>query len=112
VTIAKRPSLIERGTREGDTDFGKSESGIFFVAGLDGWNRVERAWEIRFLARAIFLRGFVRSRAGPIKIEVICPSGQRLMSTPRGDARSAFMAGRRPGHPRLSTNEVTAQAFG
>jgi transposase len=35
--------LFERGTRVGNTDFGKNERGIYFVAGLDGWNRVERA---------------------------------------------------------------------
>jgi len=29
------PLLIERGTRAGDTNFGKNEIGIFFAAGLD-----------------------------------------------------------------------------
>jgi hypothetical protein len=42
VTIAKRPSF-EHGTRAGDTDFGKNESGIFLREGLDRWNRVEAA---------------------------------------------------------------------
>jgi len=60
------PLLFERGTRAGDTDFGKNESGKFFMEGLDGWNRVEGVSEISFLARVIFrvLRGFAADDVG------------------------------------------------
>jgi hypothetical protein len=60
------PLLIERGTRVRDTDFGKNESGKFFMEGLDGWNRVEGVSEISFLARVIFRvsRGFVADDVG------------------------------------------------
>jgi hypothetical protein len=47
------PLVIERGMRVEDIDFGKNESGLFFVGRLDRWNRVETVREISFLAHAI-----------------------------------------------------------
>jgi len=48
------PLLIEHGTRAGDTDFGKNESGIFFGGGLDRGDGVEEVRETSFLAQVVF----------------------------------------------------------
>jgi hypothetical protein len=42
VTIAKRPSCSSAGHEQGTPISGKTKA-VFFVAGLDRWNRVERA---------------------------------------------------------------------
>jgi hypothetical protein len=66
--------LIERGTRTANIDFGKNESGMFFVGGLDRWNRVERVGEIGFSAQAIFgIRAPIVGVAR-IKPDLICPT--------------------------------------
>ena len=52
VTIAKRPSC-GCGTRKGSQRICRSQSGIFFVPGLDDPNQLDRAYEIDFLAQQI-----------------------------------------------------------
>jgi hypothetical protein len=53
VTIAIRPSSMRRDVRNDAADLPDTPSGIFFAAGLDGWNRVERACEISFCVQWI-----------------------------------------------------------
>jgi len=67
--------LIERGMRAGDIDFGKNESGIFSVAGLDRGNRVEAAGKISFSAHESFLRHRASPGAASVKIEIDLPVG-------------------------------------
>jgi len=67
--------LIERGMRAGDVDFGKNESGIFSVAGLDRWNRLDAATKISFSAQVIFVRQEASLCAASIKIEIDLPVG-------------------------------------
>jgi len=69
------PLLIERGMRAGGINFGKTESGIFSVTGLDRWNRVEAASKISFSAHVIFVRREASSCAASVKIEIDLPVG-------------------------------------
>jgi hypothetical protein len=74
VTIAIRPS-DERGMREGKHRSRRRQSELFFASGLDDPNQLDRACEIRFLART--LGGALSSyqRRGGAKIRAIRPTG-------------------------------------
>jgi hypothetical protein len=47
--------LIERGTRSGNTDFEKSESGMFLCRRLDRWNRVDALAKSTFSTQTVFV---------------------------------------------------------
>ena len=61
VTIAKRPSWRGR-IRAVNHDFGKKETGIFFMRGLDRGDVIGAAREMSFRAHAIRLRPSLRGR--------------------------------------------------
>jgi hypothetical protein len=52
VTIAKRPSVGRDGAKYG-SDLGRRRRELFFEEGLDRWNRVDPAQQIRYCAHLI-----------------------------------------------------------
>jgi hypothetical protein len=54
IVTTRTPLFDEAGWREDGADLGRMRSGIFLMRNLDGPNRVEMAYEIRFCARRFF----------------------------------------------------------
>jgi hypothetical protein len=82
------PLSIERGTRRGDTDFGKNERGIFFEGGLDRGMGLKRLGKLVFWRRWFLGRGEGLSCAVAIKIGIDLPDGRAASLRRHGRASS------------------------